>query len=208
MNESHDPGRLFKVAITTSSFSTSSSTTTICSLIWETLVKYDYMVSTFRIFTFFNCFLKVIFWCMVFPSNSLVKESNIFGLFREYTCNTSWFVTKSAMIFLAFTNFFLCKASSLISLWNWNLYTHVGVQSIFFREIIYFQSWKLSNSQACHQADVIYHIEMRTSNGNIKGLDLTDLRCPSCPGVLWSRVCRRNPNFKNLEYLRSDWINR
>ena len=52
----------------------------VCSLIWETLVKYDCMASTFWIFTFFNCFLKVIFWFMFFPSNSLVKESN--HLFR------------------------------------------------------------------------------------------------------------------------------
>ena len=35
MNECHDPGRLFKVAITTSAFSTSSSTASSCSLIWE-----------------------------------------------------------------------------------------------------------------------------------------------------------------------------
>ena len=55
MNESQDPGRPFKVAITTSTFSTSSSTTTSCSLIWvETLLKYDCMVSAFWIFTFFN----------------------------------------------------------------------------------------------------------------------------------------------------------
>ena len=33
--------------------------------------------------------------------------------------------------------------------------------------------------QAYHQADVIYHFEMRTSNANNKGLDLTDLRCLS-----------------------------
>ena len=46
MNESHDPGRPFKVVITTSAFST-SSTTSSCSLIWETLVKYDCMVSAF-----------------------------------------------------------------------------------------------------------------------------------------------------------------
>ena len=67
LKESHDPGRPFKVAITTSVFSTSSSTTTSCSLIWETLVKYDCMVSAFWIFTFFNCFLKVIFWFMFYP---------------------------------------------------------------------------------------------------------------------------------------------
>ena len=47
MNESHDPGRPFKVSLTTSAFSTTSSTATSCSLIWETLVKYDCMVSTF-----------------------------------------------------------------------------------------------------------------------------------------------------------------
>ena len=115
-------------------------------VLWETPVKYDFMVSAFRIFTFFNWFLKVIFWCMFFPSNILVKESNIFGVFKEDTCSTSWFMTESTMIFLAFTKFFLCKASSLISLWNWNLSTHVGVQFILFREIIYFHSWKFSTS--------------------------------------------------------------
>ena len=41
MNESHDPGRPFKVATTTSTFSASSSTAISCSLIWETLIKYD-----------------------------------------------------------------------------------------------------------------------------------------------------------------------
>ena len=47
-------------------FSTSSSTASSCSLIWETLVKYDCMVSAFWIFTFFNWFLKVIFWFLPF----------------------------------------------------------------------------------------------------------------------------------------------
>ena len=61
MNESHDLGRSFKVVITNFAFSTSSSTTSSCSLIWETLVKYDCMVSAFWIFTFFNYFLKAIF---------------------------------------------------------------------------------------------------------------------------------------------------
>ena len=54
MNGFYDPGRPFKVAITTSVFSTSSSTSTSCSLIWETYVKYECMVSAFWIFTFFN----------------------------------------------------------------------------------------------------------------------------------------------------------
>ena len=159
MNESRDPGRPLKVAITTSAFYTTSS----CSFIWETLVKYDCMVSGFWIFTFFNWFLKVIFWFMFFPSNSLVKESNIFGVFKEDTCSTSWFVTESAMIFLALTKFFLCKASRLISLWNWNLYTHVGVQSIFFKEIIYFQAWKLSTppSSSPSSCDISYWNENR-----------------------------------------------
>ena len=47
---------------------------------------------------------------------------------------------------LALTKFFLWKTSNVISLWNWNLSTHVGVQSIFFREIKYFYAWKLSTS--------------------------------------------------------------
>ena len=38
MNESHDPGRPFKVAISTSAFFTSSFTTSSCYLIWETLI--------------------------------------------------------------------------------------------------------------------------------------------------------------------------
>ena len=47
MNEFYDPGRPFKVAITTSAF-------------W--------------IFTLFNCFLKAIFWFKFLSSNSLIKE--------------------------------------------------------------------------------------------------------------------------------------
>ena len=43
---------------------------------------YDCMVFAFWIFTFFNWFLKAIFRFMFFPSNSLVKESNIFDVFR------------------------------------------------------------------------------------------------------------------------------
>ena len=85
----------------------SSLTTSSCSLIWETLVKYDYVVSAFWIFTFFNCFLKVIFRLMFFSSNSLVKESNIyFGVFRDDTCGIRWSVIESSMIFLALTKFF------------------------------------------------------------------------------------------------------
>ena len=117
MNEFYDPGRPFKVAITTSAFSNSSSTASRCSAFW--------------IFTFFNCFLKSIFWFMFFPSNILVKESKIFGVFRKDTCGTSWSIIESTMIFLVLTKFFLCKDLSLISLWNWNLSTHVGVQFIF-----------------------------------------------------------------------------
>ena len=78
--------------------------------------SYDCMVSSFWIFPSFNWFLKVIFQSMFFPSNILVKALNIFGVFREDTCSTSWSMTKSTMIFLALTKFFVCKASSLISL--------------------------------------------------------------------------------------------
>ena len=62
---------------------------------------------------------------------------------------SGWFVilcNMSMMSSLALTNFFLWKASNLVSFWNWNLYTQVGVQSSFFREIRYVQAWKLSNS--------------------------------------------------------------
>ena len=144
MNEFHYPRRPSKVAITTS-----------CilhfffphlKLFFDLRDPYDCMVSGFWISTFFSWFLKVIFRSMFFPSNSLVKESNIFSVFKEDTCGTSWSVTESTMLFLALTKFFLWRASSLISLWNWNLHTHVGVQSIFFKGIIYFQAWKLSTS--------------------------------------------------------------
>ena len=100
MNESHDHGRPFKVAITTSAFS--ASTASRCYAFW--------------IFTFFNCFLKSIFWIMFLSSNSLIKKSNIFGVFREDTCGTSWSMIESTVIFLALIKFFLCKALRLISL--------------------------------------------------------------------------------------------
>ena len=47
MKASYDLGRPLRVVITISPFSTSSSIASSCSLIWETLVKYDYMVSAF-----------------------------------------------------------------------------------------------------------------------------------------------------------------
>ena len=93
MNESHDHGR---------PFSTSSSTASRCYALW--------------IFTFFNYFLKSIFWFKFLSSNSLIKESNIFGVFREDTCGISWSVIESTMIFLALIKFFLCKALRLMSL--------------------------------------------------------------------------------------------
>ena len=92
------------------------------------------MVLSFWIITFFNWFLKFIFYFKFFPSNSLVKESNIsFGVFREETCGIRCSVIELEMIFLALTKFFLCKDFSLISLWNWNLSTYVGIQFIFFK---------------------------------------------------------------------------
>ena len=146
MNEFHDIGRPFKVVITTSAFSTSSSTASSCFLIWDTLVKYDCMVSTLWIFTFFNYFLKVIFLFMFFPSNSLVKESNVsFGVFKEDTCGIRWSVIASTMIFLALTKFFLCKAFSLIYLLNWNLSTRCPISfSSRTSDIQYFHAWKFS----------------------------------------------------------------
>ena len=79
------------------------------------------------------------------PVRALLEESSLSYL----DLFSGWFIilcSMSMMSSLALTKFFLWKASNLVSLWNWNLYTHVGVQSIFFREIIYFQAWKLSTS--------------------------------------------------------------
>ena len=47
----------------------------------------------------FNCFLKVIFWFMFFPSNILVKESNIsLRVFREDTCGIRWSLIESILL--------------------------------------------------------------------------------------------------------------
>ena len=96
---------------------------------------------------------------------------------------TRWSMIESTMIFLALTKFFWCKAFSLISLWNWNLSTHVGVQFISSERSYTSRLGSFQLSQSCHQADVIDHFEMRTSNENSKILDLTDLGCPS---LFWS----------------------
>ena len=111
------------------------------------------------------------------------RNKNIYlGVFRKDTCGIRWSLIESAMVFLALTKFFLCKAFSLISLWNWNLSTYVGVQFNFLQETVRSNtsmvgSWEFH--QACQQAGLISHFEMRTSNVNSKRLDLTDLRCPS-----------------------------
>ena len=113
MNESYDPGRPFKVAITASVFFTSSFTASSCSWFERLLWLHGLCILDLHFLQ-----IKVIFRSMFFPSNILVKESNIIGVFMEDTCSTSWFMTESAMTFLALTKFFLCKDSSLISLWN------------------------------------------------------------------------------------------
>ena len=55
--------------------------------------------------------------------------------------------------------------------------------------------------QAYHQADVIDHFEIRTSNENSKGLDLTDLRCLSW---FWSGFVIETLIFKTWNF--SDMI--
>ena len=45
--------------------------------------SYDCMVSAFYIFTFFKWFLKVIFWFLFFPSNSL----KFWKTFNNFACN-------------------------------------------------------------------------------------------------------------------------
>ena len=111
------------------------------------------------------------------------RNINIYlDVFRKYTCGIRWSLIESAMVFLALTKFFLCKAFILVSLWNWNLSTYVGVQFHFLQETVRSNtsmvgSWQFH--QSCHQAGVISHFEMRTSNVNSKILDLINLRCPS-----------------------------
>ena len=108
INESHDLGRPFKVVIRICPSSAFSLIASSCSLIWETLVKYDYMVFQFYIFIFLSWFLNVIFWLMLFPSNIVVKESNTsFSVLKDDTWGMRWSLIESAMILLALTNFFL-----------------------------------------------------------------------------------------------------
>ena len=105
MNESHDLEMPFKVVITTFSFSTSSSTASSCSLIWETLVKYDCMVSHSSI-----GFLKSSFDLCSSLQIAWSRNQNIsLGVFREETCGIRWSLIELAMIFLALTKFLLCK---------------------------------------------------------------------------------------------------
>ena len=80
----------------------------------------------------------------IIPFKQLVQ--GIKHIFRCLQGRHLWY----KVILLALTKFFLCKDFSLISLWNWNLFTYVGAQFIF------------------HQASVISHFEMRTSNVNSK----------------------------------------
>ena len=54
--------------------------------------------------------------------------------------------------------------------------------------------------QACHQDDVISHLEIRTSTVNSKRLDLTDLRCPS-PELADLGFVRETLIFKNWNIL-------
>ena len=102
-----------------------------------------------RFFTFFNCFLKVIFRFMFFPSNSLVKESKIsLGVFREETRGIRWSLIESTMIFLTLTKFFLCKAlaSSPSRTGTFPLMQVSNSFSLRTSEIQYFHAWKLSAS--------------------------------------------------------------
>ena len=81
-------------------------------------------------------FIFLIAWGIFFESWNLDLQllPSYFGVFREETCGIRWSSIESTIIFLALTKFFLCKAFSLISLWNWNLSTYVGVQFISFKK--------------------------------------------------------------------------
>ena len=111
MNESHDPGRLFKVAIFTSSFT--------------------YFLRSFSDV----CSFLQIAWSNNQTSLSVSLGKTLVIQFDPWLNQqwSSWPWWSSSCV----------RLLSLISLWNWNLSTHVGVQFIFFREIIYFYAWKL-----------------------------------------------------------------
>ena len=82
-------------------------------MVWETLVKWDCMVSKNCIFTFLSWVLKVIFWVMFFPSNSFANASNIsLGVFKDETWGIKWSLMDLAMILLALIILFLCLTLS------------------------------------------------------------------------------------------------
>ena len=102
MNESHDHGRPFKVAITTSAFSTSSSTASSCLHSGSSHSSTVFSKPSSDLSSYLQ-----IAWS---------RNKNIFGVFREYNCGTIWSVIESTVIFLALIKFFLCKDLRLISL--------------------------------------------------------------------------------------------
>ena len=109
MKESHSLERPFRVVITTSSSSTISPMASNCSLIRDTLEKYDCMVSSFCIFTHLSCFLKVILLLMFLLSNRLVGALNIsFRVFFKDTRGIKWSLIESFMILLDLVISFLC----------------------------------------------------------------------------------------------------
>ena len=160
------------------------------------------MVSEFCIFTFFSWFLNVIFLLMFFPLNNFVKASNTsLGVFKEYTWGMRWSLIDFAMILLVLTKFFLwiilyriCNDSlcldqvllldrlCFISHWSWNIPTDTLVQVIFFKDQgdpILPCSEVVNSPNLIIKLGVMSHFELRTSNGNNRDLDLTNLRCPT-----------------------------
>ena len=113
MKESHSLGRPFKVVIITSASSTMSPIDSNCSLIRDTLEKYDCIFYVFCTFTPLILFLKVILLLMFLPSNILVSALNIsFGIFFEDTWGIKWSLIELVMILLNFIISFLCLAFS------------------------------------------------------------------------------------------------
>ena len=96
MKESHDLGRPFKVAITISTFSTSSSTASSCYLIWETLVKYDC-----KGVEYFTIFVELML--RIYMAEWIASTQYMFG--KHISLNIHLAISTIVLFFLSATSF-------------------------------------------------------------------------------------------------------
>ena len=154
------------------------------------------MVSEFSIFIFFSWFLNVIFRLMLFPLNNFVKASNnYFGVFKYDTWGMRWSLIESAMILLALAILLLWASlasspygsgTSLVIIWSKSFSSRI-------EEILYFRAQTflevIKSTKIIIKLGVMSHFEMRTSNGNNRDIDLTDLGARVVFEAGWPRVC-------------------